>query len=410
MSDNTRPVDLSNIQEDLKKCRTIEDLMGKNGLLKRLSKQMIEELLENEMKEHPGYEKHSSDGINSGNSRNGKSPKTVKSTFGEMDINTPRDRNGEFEPVIVKKRQTDISSFDEKIISMYGKGMTTRDIQDHIKDIYGADISPTTVSNITDKVKELVVEWQSRSLQRIYPIVFFDAIHYKVRDEGKVVTKAAYTCLGIDLSGIKEVLGIWAGENEGAHFWLGICNELKNRGVEDILIACVDGLKGFPDAIKTVFPKAEIQLCIIHMIRNTLKYVGSKYQKEFMTDLKLAYKAPTEDKAKAELDNLENKWGGRYPLVIKSWRRNWENLSTYFKFPDEIRRMIYTTNAVESLHRQMRKVTKNRSIFPNDEALSKILFLAIRDVSKKWTMPLQNRAFAISQLYVIFEGRFKLDL
>lgn len=410
MSDNIRPIDLSNIQEDLKKCRTIEDLMGKNGILKRLSKQMIEEMLEIEMNEHLGYEKHSSDGINSGNSRNGKSPKTVKSTFGEMDINTPRDRNGEFDPIIVKKRQTDISSFDEKIISMYGKGMTTRDIQNHIKDIYGADISPTTVSNITDKVSGLVVEWQSRSLQEIYPIVFFDAIHYKVRDEGKVVTKAAYTCLGIDLSGIKEVLGIWVGENEGAHFWLGICNELKNRGVEDILIACVDGLKGFPDAINTVFPKTEIQLCIIHMIRNTLKYVGSKNQKEFMADLKLVYKAPTEDKAKAELDNLDSKWGGKYPLVIKSWRRNWENLSTYFKFPDDIRRMIYTTNAVEALHRQMRKVTKNRSLFPNDEALSKILFLAIRDVSKKWTLPLQNWSFAISQLYVIFEGRFNLDL
>lgn len=410
MSGNTGPIDLSNIQEDLKKCRTIEDLMGKNGLLKRLSKQMIEEMLETEMNEHLGYEKYSSNGINSGNSRNGKSPKSVKSSFGEMDINTPRDRNGEFSPVIVKKRQTDISSFDEKIISMYGKGMTTRDIQDHIRDIYGADISPTTVSNITDKVAGLVVEWQSRPLQKVYPIVFFDAIHYKVRDEGKVVAKAAYTCLGIDLSGIKEVLGIWVGENEGAHYWLGICNELKNRGVEDILIACVDGLKGFPDAINTVFPKTEIQLCIIHMIRNTLKYVGSKYQKEFMADLKLVYKAPTEDKAKAELDNLENKWNGKYPLVIKSWRRNWENLSTYFKFPEDIRRMIYTTNAVEALHRQMRKVTKNRSIFPNDEALSKILFLAIRDASKKWTMPLHNWSFTISQLAVIFEGRVRLDI
>lgn len=410
MSENTRPIDLSHIQEDLKKCRTIEDLMGKNGLLKRLSKQMIEEILEAEMNEHLGYEKHSSEGINSGNSRNGKSPKTVKSTFGEMDINTPRDRNGEFNPVIVKKRQTDISSFDEKVISMYGKGMTTRDIQDHIKDIYGADISPTTVSNITDKVMGLVVEWQARPLQAVYPIVFFDAIHYKVRDEGKVVTKAAYTCLAVDLSGIKEVLGIWVGENEGAHFWLGICNELKNRGVEDILIACVDGLKGFPDAIKAVFPKTEIQLCIIHMIRNSLKYIGSKYQKEFMSDLKLVYRAPSEDAARAELDNLEEKWGGKYPLVIKSWRRNWDNLSTYFKFPEEIRRMIYTTNAVEALHRQMRKVTKNRSIFPNDEALSKILFLAIRDVSKKWSMPLQNWSFTISQLAVIFEGRVKLDL
>jgi transposase-like protein len=385
--------------------------MGKNGLLKRLSKMMIEQMLEAEMNDHLGYEKHASAGVNSGNSRNGKSSKTVKSSFGELDLDTPRDRNSEFEPVVVKKRQTDISSFDEKIISMYAKGMTTRDIQSHIKDIYGVDISPTMVSNITDKVMCLVGEWQSRQLQKIYPIVFFDAIHYKVRDEGKVASKAAYTCLGVDLSGKKEVLGIWVGESEGAHFWLGICNELKNRGVEDILIACVDGLKGFPDAINAVFPKTEIQVCIIHMIRNTMKYIGSKYQKEFMADLKLIYKAPTEDKAKIELDNLETKWAGKYPLVIKSWRKNWPNLSTYFKFPEEIRRMIYTTNAVEALHRQMRKVTKNRSIFPNDESLLKILYLAVQDVSKKWkTMALQNWSFTISQLAVIFEGRVVLDL
>ena len=293
---------------------------------------------------------------------------------------------------------------------MYAKGMTVRDIQEHLNEMYGVEVSPTMISTITDKVMTLVTEWQSRPLQGLYPIVFFDAIHYKVRSEGKVLSKAAYTCLGIDIRGRKEILGIWIGENEGAHFWLGICNELKNRGVEDILIACVDGLKGFPDAINTVFPKTEIQLCIIHMIRNSLKYIASKYQKEFMADLKLVYRAPTEDKALLELKNLGQKWGERYPLVIKAWEKNWANLSTYFKYPDGIRKIIYTTNVVEGLHRQFRKVTKNRSLFPTDEALLKILFLASRDIVKKWTMPVRDWGFTISQFAVMFEGRVMLDI
>lgn len=397
------------VQEALSQCKTLEDISGKNGLLKRMLKDMTEQILEAEMADHLGYDKHSSEGKNTGNSRNGKTAKTVRSGFGEVSLETPRDRNGTFEPAIVKKRQNDISDFDEKIISMYAKGMTVRDIQEHIKDFYGVEVSPTTISNITDKVMSLAAEWQSRPLSTVYAIVFFDAIHYHVRQEGKVVNKAAYTCLGVDLKGHKDVLGLWVGENEGAHYWLGILNELKNRGIEDILIACVDGLKGFPEAVNSAFPKTETQLCIVHMIRNSLKYVGSKYQKEFIVDLKMVYKAPSEDKASYELDKLIAKWGQKYPLAVNSWKNNWIYVSTFFKFPEQIRKIIYTTNAVEGLHRQLRKVTKNRSVFPNDEALTKILFLAIQDVMKKWSMPLANWALTISQLAVMYDGRFNLE-
>ena len=371
------------VEEGLRQCKTLEDISGKDGLLKRMLKEMTEQILEAEMTDHLGYEKHSTEGNNSGNSRNGKTAKTVRSDYGEVKIETPRDRTGTFEPAIVKKRQSDISEFDEKIISMYAKGMTVRDIQEHIKDIYGVEISPTTISNITDKVISVAAEWQARPLSAVYAIVFFDAIHYHVRHEGKVVNKAAYTCLGVDLKGRKDVLGLWVGENEGAHYWLGIMNELKNRGVDDILIACVDGLKGFPEAINSAFPKTETHLCIVHMIRNSIKYVGSKYQKEFIADLKTVYKAPSEDKAAYELDKLIAKWGQKYPLAVNPWKNHWSNVSTFFKYPEHIRKIIYTTNALEGLHRQLRKVTKNRSVFSNDEALTEILYLAIRDVMKK---------------------------
>lgn len=397
------------ITKELEKCKTIEDLMGKNGVMKRMVKEMTERLLESEMNEHLGYEKHESSGRNSGNSRNGTSEKTVRSDFGDIPLGIPRDRNGEFSPQLVKKGQMDISSFDEKIISMYGKGMTTRDIQDHITDLYGIEISPGTISNITDKVMSVAAEWQSRPLASLYPIVYFDAIHYKVRENGKIVSKAAYTALGIDVYGKKDILGIWIGEAEGAHFWLGVVNELKNRGIVDILIACVDGLKGFPEAITTVYPTVEIQLCIVHMIRNSLKFIGSKNQKEFMKQLKTVYKAPSEKGALDALDDLELTWGDKYPIVIKSWRTNWANLATFFKYPEAIRRIIYTTNAVEGLHRQFRKVTKNRSIFPNDEALQKMLYLASRDITKKWTMSVPNWSLAISQLSIMFEGRLILE-
>jgi len=394
-----------NIQDELAKCKTMEDISGKSGLLKRMLKEMTEQVLQAEMTEHLGYDKHSPAGKNSGNSRNGKTAKTVRSDFGDVEIETPRDRDGSFEPSLVKKRQTTITDFDEKIISMYAKGMTTRDIQGHLKEQYGVDVSATFISNITEKVVEVAKEWQSRPLHASYAIVFFDAIHYKVRENGKMRSKAAYTCLGIGMDGFKEVLGIWIGENEGAHYWLGIFNELKNRGVEDILIACVDGLKGFPEAINTVFPDAEIQLCIVHMIRNSVRYVSSKYQKKFVDELKLVYNAPSEDAAKLQLDRLTENWGKKYPLAVNPWRNHWNHLSTFFKYPEEIRKTIYTTNAVEGLHRQLRKVTKNRSLFPNDDALLKLLYLAIQDASGKWTKPVTNWALTISQLAIMFEGR-----
>jgi len=398
-----------NLQEELAKCKTIEDLTGKNGLLKRLLKDATEQMLEAEMTEHLGYKKHAAEERNSGNSRNGHTGKTVHTDFGKVPLETPRDRQGTFEPQLVKKGQTDITDFDEKVISMYAKGMTVRDIQEHVKDFYGVDISPTFISHVTDKVMTLVSQWQARPLESLYPIVFFDAIHYKVRQDGRIICKAAYTCLGIDVKGHKDVLGIWIGEKEGAHYWLSVLNELKNRGVEDILIACVDGLKGFPEAIAEVFPKAETQLCVVHLIRNSLKYVGSKYQKEFVRDLKLVYKAPSLKVAEQELESLDKKWGKKYPLAIRPWKSQWANASTYFKYPEEIRKMVYTTNAVEALHRQLRKVTKNRSMFPTDEALGKMLYLAIKGVARKWTSPVQNWASTISQLAIFFEGRLRLE-
>jgi transposase-like protein len=292
---------------------------------------------------------------------------------------------------------------------MYAKGMTTRDIQSHLYEIYGTEVSPSYISLATEKIMQIAKEWQNRVLDDVYPIVFLDAIHYKVRQDGKVITKASYTCLGIKMDGTKEILGLWIGESEGASYWLRILNELKNRGVKDILIACVDGLKGFPEAIATVFPETQIQLCIIHMIRNTTKYIVSKRRKEFCTDLKPIYKAPTEAIAKGELEELENKWGKQYPLAVKPWRAHWEYISTFFQYPEEIRKIIYTTNAVESVHSQLRKVTKNRGSFPNDESLVKMLFLAIRDVSKKWTKSIPNWALTISQFSIIFEGRLNLN-
>lgn len=394
-----------NLDEELKNCKSINDITGKNGLVQKLIKGMIEKLLEEEMKEHLGYEKHSSMGNNSGNNRNGKNSKKIKSSFGYVNLDVPRDRNGDFSPALIKKRQTDISSFDEKIISMYSKGMTTRDIQDHIKEIYGTDLSPTMVSHITGKVLAVANEWQSRPLESVYPIVFFDAIHYKVRENGKIVSKAAYTCLGIDLEGKKDILGLWIGDNEGASFWAQICAELKNRGVKDIFIACIDGLKGLPDAIKCEFPKVEIQLCIIHMIRNSMKYVSYKNVKEFISNLKDIYKSPTEKTAEFQLNVFQEKWNEKYPLAVKPWIKHWENVKTFLKFPDKVKKLIYTTNAVEALHRQFRKVTKTRAIFPSDEALFKMLFLAAKDVSKKWTSSVRDWKSVLTHLSLVFGER-----
>jgi putative transposase len=400
---------IEQLRQDLLSAKTYDDLMGKDGAIKKLIKSTLEGMLDSELTEHLGYDKYSSSGKNTGNSRNGKTSKTLKNDNGEIDINVPRDRNGDFDPVIVKKYEKTIGPIEDKIISMYAKGMTTRDIQTHITELYGIEISPSLVSNITDKIVNMATEWQNRPLEKLYPIIFLDAIYYKVRDESKkVISKASYTCLAIDKDGKKDLLGLWIGQAEGSNFWLNVLTELKNRGVEDIFIACIDGLKGFPEAINTVFPKTEIQLCVIHQIRNTFKYVSTKDQKKFMLELKQVYKAPTEEAALENLDILENNWKNKYPLAIKSWRQNWDNLATYFKYPEVIRTIIYTTNAVEALHRQFRKVTKSRSLFPNDDSLKKMLYLAYKDLSKKWTMPVRNWAVVLSHFSIYFEERFAI--
>jgi transposase-like protein len=396
---------LEQLQKGIANAKTFDDLMGKDGVIKQLLKSSLENMLSVEMDEHLGYEKHSIAGDNTGNSRNGTSKKNLKTSQGEIPVEIPRDRNGNYSPIVISKHQRTIGDLQDKIISMYAKGMSTRDIQNHVEEIYGLQLSPTSISNITDNIIAHIREWQARPLESIYVITFFDAIYFKVREDGKVVNKAAYTCLSIDLEGHKEMLGIWIGQAESSRFWLTIFNELKNRGVSDILIACVDGLKGFSEAIETAFPKTEVQQCIIHQIRTSLKYIATKNQKEFLADLKPVYTAPTEENALIMLDALDEKWGKKYPLVIGSWRTNWVRLSTYFKYPQEVRTVIYTTNAVESLHRQFRKVTKAKSQFPNDEALTKMLYLSYRDIAKKWTMAIRNWAVIISQLSIFFKER-----
>ena len=398
-----------NYEEEVKKCKTLEDVLGPNGLIKKMLKGVIERMLQEELNSYLGYEKYSAEGKKSGNSRNGNYPKKVRSSVGELGLEIPRDRNGDFNPQVIKKYQTDVSEFDQKIISMYARGMTTRDIQAHVYEIYGTEISPAMVSMITDKVMHLVYEWQNRPLAPIYVVTYFDAIHYKVRENGRVISKASYTCLGIDKDGQKDILGLWIGESEGAKFWLTVFNELKNRGVNDILIACVDGLKGMPEAIQIVFPKAQIQLCIIHMIRNSLKYIASKNKAEFIIDLKLVYQALTEKEAEYGRDQLVQKWLQKYPLAVKPWITHWHNITGYFQYPFELRRLIYTTNAVEALHRQFRKVTKNRAVFTNDDALIKMLFLATRDIQKKWTHQVHHWPSIITQLSIFFAERLMLN-
>ena len=401
---------IEQMEKDLTKVKTLDDMLGKDGLIKNLIKALTEQILEEELNAHLGYEKYDAKGRGSGNSRNGNSKKQLKSDFGNIEIDIPRDRNGEFEPLLIQKYQKEFGELDSKIISMYAKGMSTRDIQAHLEDIYGLSVSPAFISRITDRVMERVNEWQSRPLEEVYVIVYFDAIHYKVREEHKVKTKAAYSCLGIDASGHRDLLGIWIDESEGANFWLSVISELKNRGVKDILIASVDGLKGFPEAIQSVFPQTQVQLCVIHQIRNSLRYVAHKHKKEFMKDLKRVYQATTKDIAEQELGHLRETWYERYPMVIKSWENKWDNLSIYFAYTPEIRKLIYTTNSVEALHRQFRKVTKSKTIFPNDKALEKMLFLAYFDLSKKWTTAIRDWTKIISQLAIAFEGRLNLNL
>lgn len=398
---------------EVKKCKTIDDVLGKNGLVQRLVKDVLENILEAEMDEHLGrdkYQRQSDIEPGERNYRNGYSQKNLRSSFGDVDLDIPRDRKSEFEPQIVKKYETVCNELDKKIISLYAKGMTTSDIQAEIEDLYGITISPSMVSKITDKVIATATEWQNRMLDKIYPIVYLDAMYFKVRSNGKIVNKAVYICLGYTMEGYKDILGLWVDEAEGAKFWLGICNDLKNRGVKEILIACMDGLKGLPQAIQTVFPSANIQTCIVHQIRNSIKYIASKDKKSFMKDLKEIYKAPTEELALAQLDKLKETWGNSYGMVIDSWYNNWNNLSTFFDFSPRIRKMIYTTNALEGFNRQVRKYTKSRTIFPTDESLNKCVYLATMEIMEKWTQPVPNWGATLAELTLFFTEELKDEL
>lgn len=373
--------------------------------LKELFAETLQEMLEAELDTHLGYEKHEVKAKMTPNSRNGKSKKTVVSEYGEQEITVPRDRLGEFEPMVVQKHQKNVTGIEDQIIALYAKGVSTREIQDHLQNLYGIEVSPTLISNVTNKIVPLIKEWQNRPLQGVYAVVYMDAIHFKVKQDGAIVNKAAYMVIGIDLDGNKDVLGMWIGENESSKFWLSVLNDLRNRGVQDILIICVDNLSGFSEAIAACYPKTEIQKCIIHQIRNSTRYVSYKDLKKVTADLKPIYKAATEEGALLELDRFEEVWGAKYPLIVRSWRSNWEELSTFFKYPPEIRKLIYTTNMIESYHRQLRKVTKGKSIFPTDEALLKMLYLATMDVTRKWTGRVQNWGQILLQLSVFFPDR-----
>ena len=396
------------IDELLKDYQKPEDVIGDNGLLKQLTKAILERALESELTHQLGYEKHTRAENPTGNSRNGKSSKTLKTDHGDMEISVPRDRTSEFEPLIVKKGQRRFTGFDDKILSMYARGMTTRDIQGHLEEIYGIEVSPELISKVTDGIISEVKEWQNRPIDEVYPIVFFDAMRMKIRDEGRVINKAAYLAIGIDMDGIKDVLGIWIEKNEGAKFWLSVFTELQNRGMNDVLIACVDGLKGLPEAIESVFPQAEVQLCIVHMVRNSLKFVSYKDRKKIASDLKNVYRAATVEQAEEALKYFEETWDSRYPMISKSWRSNWSRIIPFFSYSEDIRKVMYTTNAIESLNNSLRKVTKNRNSFPSDEAALKLLYMALKNIMKKWTMPVWNWSQAIHQFSIHFEGRVNI--
>jgi len=382
-----------------------EDLIGENGLLKQLTKALVERALEAEMTEHLGHTRHNPVMNPTGNTRNGKSQKTLKGDFGELPIEIPRDRHGRFEPQIIAKHQSRWTGFDDKIISLYARGLTVREIQSHLEELYGTEVSPSLISSVTDAVADEVKAWQSRPLEPVYPIVYLDCIHVKVRDTGAVRVKAVYLAIGITMSGEKEVLGLWIAQTEGAKFWLQVVTELKNRGVQDIFIACVDGLKGFPEAIETVYPQTAVQLCIVHLVRNSLNYVSWKMRKQIAADLKKIYQSATVDEAEQRLAEFESQWNDAYPPIAQIWRRNWSRITPFFDYPPEIRRIIYTTNAIESVNMSLRKISKNRGSFPSDEALSKLFYLALMNISKKWTMPLQDWKAALNRFSIQFDDR-----
>jgi putative transposase len=393
------------LNELLKDYQKPEDILGQNGLLKQLQKRLLEKAMGAELTVHLGYGKHDPAGKNSGNSRNGTSPKTLKGEFGNLDLATPRDRNGSFEPQIVAKGQRRFEGFDQAIISLYSRGLTTREIEGHLLEIYGVEVSPALVSQVTDAVCADVLAWQNRPLEEVYPIVYFDALWGKVRENGQVVKVAVYLALGITIAGNKEVLGMWAANSEGAKFWLHVLTELKNRGVRDIFIGCVDGLKGFPEAMEAVFPATQVQLCLVHMVRQSLSYVGWKERKAVAADLKQIYRAATEAEAEQALRDFEVKWDRKYPSISKSWRTHWPELITFLKYPQDIRKALYTTNAIESLNRSLRKISKNRGVFPNLDSLFKLYYLALERIAKKWTMPIHNWCGALNRFVIEFGDR-----
>ena len=402
-------IDIEFIDKMLVDYKTPEAIIGKNGLLKQLTKAVLERAMQVELTEHLGYEKHEAKGNNSGNSRNGVTRKTLKGDFGEIELETPRDRNGSYEPIIIGKGQRRWEGFDDKIISMYARGMSTRQIQATLEEIYQIELSPTTISNVTEGVSDLVKEWQSRPLDSHYAIIWLDALHVKVRDGSHVENKANYLAIGLNMQGHKEALGLWAGngasKGEGSKFWLQVLTELKNRGVKDVFVVCVDGLTGFPEAIHTAFPQAEVQQCIVHQIRNSLNYVSYKHRKEVAADLKPVYQASTVEQGELRLDEFAAKWDKAYPTISQMWRRNWEYLKTFFAYEEDIRKVIYTTNVIESVNMSLRKTIKTRGSFPNQEAVFKLLYLALENASKKWTMPVQNWKGALQRFAILFPDR-----
>jgi transposase-like protein len=396
------------IQEELAKAESMDDFFGREGIFAKLFAHTLEQMLEAELGEHLGYERYEASGRNSGNSRNGHYSKKVRTSGnGDVEIQIPRDRKGSFEPKIVPKYGSNSNELEEKILGLYAKGVSTRDIQDTLAELYGVEVSPSTISKITDKVWEVVEAWQNRPLEAIYPIIYLDAIHVKLRQDGKVCNVAVYVVLGVNLKGYKDVLGHWVSDGaEGANFWLSVLSDLQNRGVQDIFIASVDGLTGFSEAIHAVFPETEVQRCIVHQIRNSLRYVSWKDRKEFVRDLKSIYQAPNREAAETNLLRLGEKWNDWYAIAVRSWERNWDELSTFFEYPAEIRRLIYTTNTIEGYNRQLRKVVKNKASFPTPQAVRKLLYLANVNISKKWTRPIVRWALILNQLAIRFEDRF----
>lgn len=394
------------LDELLKDYKKPEDVLGENGLLKQLTKALLERALNAELTHHLGYEKHERVAEKGENARNGASEKTLETEQGEMVVQVPRDRNATFEPQIVRKHQRRFAGFDDKIISMYARGMSTREIQGHLEEIYGVEVSPALISEVTDAVVEELKGWQNRALEPLYPILFLDALYVKIRHEGRIENRAVYVAIGINLEGRKEVLGLWTSGNEGAKFWLTVLTELRNRGVKDVFVVCVDGLKGFPQAIESVYPQAEVQMCIVHLVRASLNYVNWKERKQVAADLKPIYRAATTVQAELELAAFAGKWGDKYGAIVKVWRENWERVIPFYAFPEEVRRVVYTTNAVESLHMSMRKIIKNRGSFPNEEAAMKLLYLALKNVAKKWET-VQNWKSALNRFEILWGDRIK---